>query len=31
VVFPRLRELGVSEPIIERLCTVNPRNFFEGK
>jgi phosphotriesterase-related protein len=31
VVFPQLRELGVSEPIIERLCTVNPRNFFEGK
>jgi phosphotriesterase-related protein len=31
VVFPRLREVGVPETVIERLCTANPRNFFEGK
>lgn len=31
VVLPQLREFGVSELTLERLCTVNPRNFFEGK
>jgi phosphotriesterase-related protein len=31
VVFPQLREMGVSEPIIDRLCTINPRNFLAGE
>jgi phosphotriesterase-related protein len=30
VVFPQLREMGVSESILNRLCIVGPRNFFEG-
>ena len=30
VVFPQLRELGVSEGIINSLCVDAPRNFFEG-
>ena len=30
VVFPQLREMGVSEEIINRLCVDGPRNFFEG-
>jgi phosphotriesterase-related protein len=30
VVFPQLRELGVSESTLELLCTANPRKFFEG-
>ena len=29
-VFPRLREMGVSEEIINGLCVNGPRNFFEG-
>lgn len=29
VVFEQLREMGVSEDIINRLCVVGPRNFFE--
>jgi phosphotriesterase-related protein len=31
VVFPQLRELGVSESVIKRLCTENPRNFLAGE
>lgn len=31
VVFPWLKEMGVSESIISRLCIDGPRNFFEGK
>ncbi len=31
VVFPWLREMGVAESIISRLCIDGPRNFFEGK
>lgn len=31
VVFPQLRELGVSEGTINRLCVDGPRNFFEGR
>ena len=30
VVFPKLRELGVSEAVINGLCINGPRNFFEG-
>ena len=30
VVFPWLREMGVSESTLERLCVEGPRNFFEG-
>ncbi len=30
VVFPQLREMGVSEEIINSLCVAGPRNFFEG-
>jgi phosphotriesterase-related protein len=30
VVFPELREMGVSESQLDRLCTVGPRNFFAG-
>ena len=30
VVFPQLREMGVSEETLNRLCNVAPRNFFEG-
>jgi phosphotriesterase-related protein len=30
VVFPNLREMGVSEDILNSLCVVGPRNFFEG-
>jgi phosphotriesterase-related protein len=31
VVFPQLREMGVSEDIISRLLVDGPRNFFEGR
>jgi len=31
VVFPMLREMGVSEKVISRLLIDGPRNFFEGK
>jgi len=31
VVFPWLKEMGVSESVINRLCIDGPRNFFEGK
>jgi phosphotriesterase-related protein len=31
VVFPQLRELGVSEKVISRLLVEGPRNFFEGR
>lgn len=31
VVFPWLREMGVTESIISQLCIDGPRNFFEGK
>ena len=31
VVFPWLREMGIAESIISRLCIDGPRNFFEGK
>ncbi len=31
VVFPQLREMGVSEDVLSRLCVDGPRNFFEGK
>jgi phosphotriesterase-related protein len=31
VVFPWLREMGVKETVISRLCIDGPRNFFEGK
>ena len=30
VVFPQLREMGVAETEINRLCVTAPRNFFEG-
>jgi len=30
VVFPQLREMGVSEEMLDRLCVVGPRNFFDG-
>ncbi len=30
VVFPQLREMGVPEATLDRLCVVGPRNFFEG-
>jgi len=30
VVFPSLREMGVPESILNRLCTVGPRNFFDS-
>ena len=30
VVFPQLREMGVSEVTINSLCVDGPRNFFEG-
>ncbi len=30
VVFPELREMGVSEEILNSLCVDGPRNFFEG-
>ena len=30
VVFPQLREMGVPEEQISRLCIAAPRNFFEG-
>ena len=30
VVFPQLREMGVSEAILNSLCINGPRNFFEG-
>ena len=30
VVFEQLREMGVSEEIINKLCVTGPRNFFEG-
>ncbi|MBW1709361.1 MAG: hypothetical protein JRG97_05740 [Deltaproteobacteria bacterium] len=30
VVFPQLREMGVSEETVNSLCVDNPRNFFEG-
>ncbi|MBL7177097.1 MAG: hypothetical protein ISS66_14830 [Desulfobacteraceae bacterium] len=29
VVFPNLREMGVAEDILNSLCVVGPRNFFE--
>jgi phosphotriesterase-related protein len=31
VVFPWLKEMGVSESVISRLCIDGPQNFFEGK
>ncbi len=31
VVFPQLKELGVSEEVLSRLCVEGPKNFFEGK
>lgn len=30
VVFPQLRDMGVSEDVLSRLCIDGPRNFFEG-
>lgn len=30
VVLPQLREMGVSEKILNSLCVAGPRNFFEG-
>jgi phosphotriesterase-related protein len=30
VVFPQLREMGVPEESLSRLCVTGPRNFFEG-
>ncbi|MDP3879754.1 MAG: hypothetical protein Q8Q07_05545 [Dehalococcoidales bacterium] len=30
VVFPQLREMGVAEATLNRLCVDNPRRFFEG-
>ncbi len=30
VVFPQLREMGVSETTLNSLCVDNPRSFFEG-
>ena len=29
-ILPQLREMGVPEPVLNRLCVVGPRNFFEG-
>jgi phosphotriesterase-related protein len=31
VVFPQLKELGVPEATLNRLCVDGPKNFFEGK
>lgn len=31
MVFSQLREMGVSDKVIEGLCVNGPRNFFEGK
>jgi predicted metal-dependent phosphotriesterase family hydrolase len=31
VVFPQLREMGVSEKVISTLLVNGPRKFFEGK
>jgi phosphotriesterase-related protein len=31
VVFPQLKEMGVTEATLNRLCVDGPRNFFEGK
>jgi phosphotriesterase-related protein len=31
IVFPMLKEMGVSETVINSLCIDGPRNFFEGK
>ncbi|MFC1534046.1 phosphotriesterase [Thermodesulfobacteriota bacterium] len=31
VVFPQLREMGISETTINNLCLVGPRKFFEGE
>jgi len=31
VVFPQLKEMGVPEVTLNRLCVDGPRNFFEGK
>lgn len=31
VVFPMLREMGVSESVLSRLLVEGPRNYFEGK
>ncbi len=31
VVFPQLKELGVTEAVLNRLCIEGPKNFFEGK
>lgn len=31
VVFPWLKEMGVSDSVISKLCINGPRNFFEGK
>jgi phosphotriesterase-related protein len=31
VVFPWLREMGLAESVISRICIDGPRNFFEGK
>jgi len=31
VVFPWLKEMGVTDSIISKLCINGPRNFFEGK
>jgi phosphotriesterase-related protein len=31
VVFSQLKEMGVSEAILNRLCVNGPKNFFEGK
>ncbi len=31
VVFPQLKEMGVSEAQLNRLCVNGPKNFFEGK
>ncbi|MBW2085113.1 MAG: phosphotriesterase-related protein [Deltaproteobacteria bacterium] len=30
VVFPQLRDMGVSEEVLRSLCVDGPRNFFEG-
>jgi len=31
VVFPQLKEMGVPEALLNRLCVNGPKNFFEGK
>ena len=31
VVFPQLKELGVPEAVVNRLCVDGPKNFFEGE